>query len=184
MHTDVMMPRRLACFTSFILGLAAFSAAFAESLQTEMVRISSECKDSFYGPALINPGPRPDYAKWDPDRAKPFTFQDTRTQITFYVESDGRHIAAVGLGGTLLWVRNPFEDEGLCPYRSARPVISHLEITNVRSDYLQYLMPGAARRYRARGFDSGHTFLSLQFDSSQFGLLDETTGTFFSGGQN
>src|SRR5271170_836020 len=54
----------------------------------------------------------------------PSTYRDPDSGIAFYVESDGRHLAAIDANGKLLWVRNPFLDRNLCPYRSAHPYIS------------------------------------------------------------
>jgi hypothetical protein len=103
-------------------------------------------------------------------------YKDSRTFISFYVESDGRHLAAIDSDGNLLWVRNPFEDQNLCPYRTARPVIRSLATTDIR--------PGMADVMLSRGMNPSHQFLEIKFDSSQFGVLDETTGDFFFAGQN
>jgi hypothetical protein len=103
-------------------------------------------------------------------------YKDSRTFISFYVESDGRHMAAMDADGNLLWVRKPFEDEKLCPYRNARPVISSLATTEISSDMADVM--------RSRGMKPSHKFLEIKFDSSQFGVLDETTGDFLFAGQN
>jgi hypothetical protein len=139
--------------------------------QKIQVFISPECKGTFYGPDFLDldvngkikkaeKRSRPDYVEWDPARAKPMAFKDPHTRISLYVESDGRHIAAIDPDGKLLWVRNPFEDRHLCPYRSPRPVIGRLE---------------------AAKFDD---HVIVQFDSSQFGVIDEITGDFVLEGQN
>lgn len=47
----------------------------------------------------------------------PFAYFDPNSGITFYVESDGRHLAAIDKNGKVLWVRNPFVDNNLCSYR-------------------------------------------------------------------
>jgi hypothetical protein len=39
---------------------------------------------------------------WDPSLARSFTYKDPRTAITFYVESDGKHVAAIDAAGRLL----------------------------------------------------------------------------------
>ena len=125
----------------------------------------------FYGPDFVDRDAtgkiikaekkaRPDYMEWDPARAKAMAFKDPSTLISLYVESDGRHIAAIAPDGELLWVRNPFEDRHMCPYRSPRPVISRLE---------------AAKSER-------HVIVA--FDSSQFGEIDEISGDFVLEGQN
>jgi hypothetical protein len=92
-------------------------------------------------PPFLNPDrttekeePYPKYLWWNPARAKPIAYKDSRTVISFYVESDGRHVAAIDPDGNLLWVRNPFEDQKLCPYRNARPVISSLATTEISSE--------------------------------------------------
>jgi hypothetical protein len=103
-------------------------------------------------------------------------YKDSRTFISFYVESDGRHMAAMDPDGNLLWVRNPFEDANLCPYRNARPIISSLATIEISS--------GMADILQSRGMKPSHKFLEIKFDSSQFGVLDETTGDFFFSGQN
>jgi hypothetical protein len=162
------------------------------ALNAVQIPIKPICKDMFYGPDFVNADrtvqktPRPDYVPWDPSRAKPLTFADPRTQTTFYVESDGRHLAAIHADGTLLWVRNPFEDHpanalkgvlGLCPYRTPRPVIARIEATEITTDTLTRILQSA-------GMNPTNKFITVTFDSSQFGLVDETTGDFFFLGQN
>jgi len=96
--------------------------------------------------------------------------------VTFYVERDGRHLVALDPRGMLLWIRDPFEDQQLCPYRTPRPVISQVEAAELSETY----KPLLARR----GADTAHPFVTIKFDSSQFGLVDEATGDFFPEGQN
>jgi hypothetical protein len=43
----------------------------------------------------------------------PQSYRDADSGIIFYVESDGRHIAAIGQDGKLLWHRDPFADARL-----------------------------------------------------------------------
>jgi hypothetical protein len=150
------------------------------------VPIRHECRPLFYGPDFIDieasdtstkkAQPRPSYLPWDPDRARTLAFIDPRTTITFYVESDGRHLVALDPRGTVLWIRDPFEDQRLCPYRTPRPVIGRVAPAELSENY----KPILARR----GVDTAHPFVIITFDSSQFGLIDETTGDFFPEGQN
>jgi len=58
---------------------------------------------------------------WDPSLARSFTYEDPRTSITFYVESDGKHVAAIDAQGKLLWVRSPLKE--LDPSDTRIPVI-------------------------------------------------------------
>jgi hypothetical protein len=108
--------------------------------------------------------------------SKPLSYRDTRTNILFYVESDGRHLAAIGPDGKLLWVRNPFEDGKLCPYRSPRPIIDSIKIIEHGISELS--------RQRNLHINSNDEYVGIQFDSSQFGLVDERTGYFTFMGQN
>ena len=137
------------------------------------VPISPECMSWYYGPdfveadGAITKSNRPKYVLWNPDSAKPLTFKDPRTSISFYVESDGRHLAAIDAVGKLLWVRNPFEDAHLCPYRNPRPSISSISIVEIplyRAEKMQV--------------DPSHAFLKITFDSSLIGVVDETNGDF------
>jgi hypothetical protein len=147
------------------------------------ITITPRCRQMLAPPPFANldgtteKQPRyPKYLWWNPATAKSMAYKDSRTFISFYVESDGRHVAAIGPDGKLLWVRNPFEDQNLCPYRNARPVISELATTEISS--------GMADVMQSRGMNPSHKFLEIKFDSSQFGVLDETTGDFFFAGQN
>jgi len=164
--------------------LAADYVATQPAIQ---VFIRPECKDMFYGPDIVEldangkaartvKRPDSDYASWDPGRATSMSYKDPKTLITFYVESDGRHVSAIDADGKLLWVRNPWEDSPVfCQYRTPMPVIDSLMQTELAGDP-SYL--------KSRGANLEHTFLKLQFDSSQYGLLDEATGDFFPEGQN
>ena len=109
--------------------------------------------------------------------AKQQSYKDPGTSITFYVESDGRHLAAMDSQRKLLWVRNPWEDaHAFCPYRTPRPVVASLkaaELTELGWSNLKSI-----------GGNAEHRFIAIKFDSSQFGVLDESTGDFFPGGQN
>ena len=156
--------------TIFCLISPAVAADPAKQ-QKIQVFITPECKGMFYGPDFVDldatgkiikteKKPKPDYVEWDPARAKPLAFKDPDSLISLYVESDGRHMAAIDPDGKLLWVRNPFEDRHLCPYRSPRPVISHLSAAKSEKHVI------------------------VQFDSSQSGVIDETTGDFVLESQN
>jgi len=125
--------------TIAIVGLWMGPAVAADLVapKTVPVLIRTECKQAFFFPDFIEPDgkavkhDRPDYVDWDPTSAKPLVYRDGRTSITFYVESDGRHLAAIDGDGKLLWVRNPFEDRHLCSYRTGRPVIGAMKATDI-----------------------------------------------------
>lgn len=103
----------------------------------------------------------------------PISYRDPQTGITLYAESDGRHLAAFGPDGTLKWMRNPFEDAHLCPYRIARPVIAYIEPATTFD--IDALGQWPHKKLRA---------VILHFDSSQFGAVDLETGDFTIMGQN
>jgi hypothetical protein len=145
-------------------------------------------KDMFYGPDFLGRDangnavssekrPKPDYVPWDPGRAIPTSYKDPRTSITFYVESDGRHLVAIDTLAKLLWVRDPWEEaHAFCQYRTPRPVVTSQKIVELKE---------AARAHlKSRGANLEHTFIAFSFDSSQYGMLDESTGNFFPEGQN
>ena len=48
----------------------------------------------------------------------PKSYRDPAAGITFYVESDGLHVAAISNEGRILWVRDPFHDAKLQDYRT------------------------------------------------------------------
>jgi hypothetical protein len=93
-------------------------------------------------------------------------------------------LAAIDSQGKILWVRNPFEDSKLCPYRTPRPIIYQIEEADSPRDadtpgneiWLSALLK--------RGMDPSHAFIRIHFDSSQFGLVDESNGAFLMEGQN
>jgi hypothetical protein len=166
--------------------MQSVNAADATNQQPIKVLITPQCKAMFYGPDFVDldangkaikteKRPKPDYVEWDPSLAKPMSFKDPNTSIFFYIESDGRHLAAIGPDGKLLWVRNPFEDRHLCPYRTPRPTILHLETAESGKHT-------AAIKYW--GGEPSHGLLFVQFSGSQYGVIDETTGDFFPEGQN
>jgi len=146
------------------------------------IPIPTECMDWYYGPFFSEPdgtelkSNRPKYVFWNPDSAKPFTFKDPRSYISFYVESDGRHLAAIDAVGKLLWVRNPFVDAHLCPRGNPRPSIVSLSTVDIDAH--------RAEKMRAAGIDPSHLFLGIKFDSSLFGVVDENNGDFQMWGEN
>lgn len=168
---------RIAFLLQFLLFACMAVASDANSNLKTKVIIRPECKWMYYGELDPEKAKKlPDYDLWDPSSAKPIAFKDSRTAISFYVESDGRHLAAIDAKGTLLWVVNPFELGGFCEYRSPHPVIY-----KIFQDDGSELKDASFKR---RGINIGHKFLRITFDSSQFGVIDETTGDFFGIGQN
>jgi hypothetical protein len=126
-ETAVLAKSRVAIIASWFL-MQSVNAADGNKPQPIKVLIRPECKAMFYGPDFIDldvhgkpiptkKKPRPDYVAWDASQAKPFV-QESKHINRFLRESDGRHLTAIASDGKLLWIRNPFEDRHLCPYRT------------------------------------------------------------------
>jgi hypothetical protein len=107
---------------------------------------------------------------WEHLPAQPMTYKDPRTSITLYVESDGRHVAAINADGTLLWVRDPFKGSRACPAEKVIPVIASLKAEPSTSSLAEYLQPF--------GFEARDQLVEIMFASNFFGYLNERTGNF------
>jgi len=132
----------------------------------------------------------------------PFAYLDPGSGVTFQVEGDGRHLSAKDARGNLLWIRNPFVEGNLCPYRSAHPFISwvgpqsgdfgnyHLDPWTPPPDdkanaltfkFVNSMIDGGLKIARPK---RGDRFVGLSFNSSQFGYVNIRNGDFYLGGQN
>jgi hypothetical protein len=105
---------------------------------------------------------------------KPLSYLDKQTNTLLYLEGDGRHLAAIASDGTILWIRNPFVDADLCPYRNERPIIVSIGPT-ARSGHEDKI----AKLWKRKSH-----FVEIHFDSSQFGVVDIKNGDFLFAGQN
>ena len=99
----------------------------------------------------------------------PQVYRDTHSGTLFYVESDGRHVASISKGGKLLWVRDPFKDANLEPYRTENPQIISIG---------QATWWGEGPSHKFRGW------VIITYNSSQFGALNPSNGDFQFLGQN
>ena len=114
---------------------------------------------------------------WDPSLARSFTYQDPRTAITFYVESDGKHVAAIDAAGKLLWVRSPLKESGFDGPETRTPVIDGIKVAEPPPpQYVKWL--------QQHGFKSDHAYIRITFTDRSFGLMDEKAGDFILEGQN
>ncbi|MGD0478646.1 MAG: hypothetical protein ABSA42_00665 [Terracidiphilus sp.] len=99
----------------------------------------------------------------------PQAYRDAHSGTLYYVESDGRHVAAISKQGKLQWVRDPFKDAHLEAYRTDNAqIISIGEAT--------WWGEGPPSQFRGR--------VVITFNSSQFGALDPKNGDFVFLGQN
>ena len=99
----------------------------------------------------------------------PVAYVDKKLQLVLYAETDGKHLSAVNFEGRVLWTRTPFADAHLEPYRVAEP-----RIINIYTP-LPWMLEGK----KGKG-----AFVALEFESTQFGLVDLKSGKFFSLGQD
>ena len=56
----------------------------------------------------------------------PQVYKDPGSGTLFYVETDGRHVAAISGEGKLLWSKDPFKDGHLPFYRTEKPQIVYI----------------------------------------------------------
>jgi hypothetical protein len=113
---------------------------------------------------------------WEHTPAKSIAYKDPRSSITFYVESDGRHVAAIDSGGNLLWVRIPHQESRTGSPGVETSVIDGIDQEPATTGYAQYL-----QQY---GFRPEDKLLKITFTSYFFGELDERTGAFVLIGRN
>lgn len=116
---------------------------------------------------------------------KPMSYKDSLTGTIFYVESDGRHLAAIDPNGKLLWVEDPFADLNLCSYRNLRPTIvyvgpPHGGMLDREDDQAATKADAALSKLLKR---QAH-YIEIKFDSSQFIYVDVENGVSFFGGNN
>ena len=82
-------------------------------------------------------------------------------EFLIYVETNGRKISAVDLSsGKILWTRDPYEDWKLKPYRFSKPVITSLKLAKKDG------------------------WIDIRFNSSQFGVIQISTGLGYHGGND
>ena len=99
----------------------------------------------------------------------PQSYRDSATGITFYVESDGLHIAAISKEGKILWVKDPFHDAKLSDYRTHNPQIVFIGKGS-----------GVVNGVRPRDVPA----ILIRFNSSQFGAMRMSDGEFQIYGQD
>jgi hypothetical protein len=102
--------------------------------------------------------------KYLTDFPGPQVYKDPTSGTLIYVETDGRHVAAISFAGKLLWNRDPFTDAHLPLYRTEKPQIV-------------YIGPDPA------GGEPGK-FVAIAFNSSQFGVMRISNGEFRFRGQD
>jgi len=93
----------------------------------------------------------------------PQAYKDLSSGTILYVESDGRHVAAISPEGKILWNRDPFSDAHLEFYRTDKPQII-------------FIGPAKADDY-PKGWKRKE-IAAIAFNNSQFGDLRIGDGEF------
>lgn len=102
----------------------------------------------------------------------PVAYSDRMTETLFYVESDGRHVSAIRFDGQILWTRDPYAEVGLerSPYR-----VKDRKIVSIGRSDVSWL---------PKKFDRKRLYLSIAFNSTDFGVVDSASGVFTYLGRN
>jgi hypothetical protein len=103
-------------------------------------------------------------SKYLSDFPGPQVYRDPASGTLIYVETDGRHVAAISCAGKLLWNKDPFTDGHLMLYRTEKPQIV-------------YIGPDSAGGEASK-------FIAITFNSSQFGVMRISNGEFRFRGQD
>ncbi|HEY8947564.1 MAG TPA: hypothetical protein VIM56_01630 [Rhizomicrobium sp.] len=197
-------------FIVAITSLTAFgflSSAMADSLVPAQ---QSKCEIAANKFAAQHPHVDPfDYLKagffpfgGTPPPNPPTSYRDPESGIVFRVESDARRITAIDKSGGILWVRNPFVDSDMCPYRSAHPFIywigapggdfgrHYLSVFTPTPDVIankrivEELASESQRNQKIKKPPEGAQFIGVSFNSSQVGYMNIANGDFYVGGQD
>jgi hypothetical protein len=99
----------------------------------------------------------------------PQVYKDPTSGTLLYVETDGRHVAAISTDGKLLWNRDPFKDAHLQFYRTDKPQIVYI---------------GPASKYHHPAGEKPEKFVEISFNNSQSGLMRISNGEFHFSGQD
>jgi hypothetical protein len=116
-----------------------------------MICLSAAQKSTEYVDVYLRPFPGPQ------------VYKDPRSGVLLYVETDGRHVAAISRDGKLLWNRDPFTDAHLSFYRTEKPQVVYI---------------GPVKKSAQIDGGKPDEFVGIRFNSSQFGLLRISSGEF------
>jgi hypothetical protein len=106
------------------------------------------------------------------DFVTPRILVDHETGISYFLDSDGRHVSAVSPAGKLIWRVDPFEEVRLEPYRVAHPVLLYFDF------------PDAKWWEHKTQYGKRTEFICVGYNSSQFGILRKSSGQFIFEGQD
>ena len=120
-----------------------------------------------------SPNPAPKTTTYIGHYSQPFpgpqTYMNPNNGTLFYVETDGRHVAAISGDGKLLWIREPYKDPKVEFYRSANPQIIYI---------------GSSPKWYQPPKSESDRYVGISFSNSQFGVLKVSNGDFTFLGQD
>lgn len=99
----------------------------------------------------------------------PQVYKDPTSGTLLYIETDGRHVAAISVQGKLLWNKDPFKDAHLPFYRTEKPQIVYI---------------GPPSKFQHPAGERPESFVAISFNNSQFGLMRISNGEFLFSGQD
>ena len=108
-------------------------------------------------------------ARYLTDFPGPQVYKDPASGTLLYIETDGRHVAAISVQGKLLWNRDPFKDADLPFYRTEKPQIVYI---------------GPASKFHHPAGEKPEKFVEISFNNSQSGLMRISNGEFLFSGQD
>jgi hypothetical protein len=120
-----------------------------------------------YEPESVIGGPGPYVTHYSLDAPGAQAYRRKQDASLYYVEGDGRHMVAITRDAVILWREDLFAQAHLEPYRVEQPQIARV---GEPGKGLLVGLPGS--------------YLAVQFNSTQFGLVDITTGEFIYQGQD
>ncbi len=106
------------------------------------------------------------------DFVTPRVLNDRDTGVSYFLDSDGRHVSAVSPAGKLLWRVDPLDEAHCSAYRYDRPVI------------LYFAVPEQKWWQRKTQYGKRNEFIAIGYNSTQFGLLRKSSGQFIFEGQD
>ncbi|MEO5492511.1 MAG: hypothetical protein ABIR08_00620 [Sphingomonas sp.] len=151
-------------------GTASVRPLHCENTSATIVQKNIACKldlakaQERYGDAMTA-----SFLRDGPSTIAPIEVVEPCSGITLYVAADGRTMWAIDKSSKQLWKEDPFERAGLKPYRFRRPLIRTVS---------------PATPVGARCRPGLRPVVYLNYNSSQSGELDASTGEFVFRGQD
>jgi hypothetical protein len=112
----------------------------------------------------------------------PVAYADKTLQTIFYAESDGHHVSAIGFDGKVLWTRDLYaETEKAVRGASKDNPAGDSEVERIFREErsrrkIVSINRGTAPNPSAKSGDRNKLYLSIDFSSADFCIIDAATG--------